>query len=692
MLNESIIRQWWHVFKDGIDLVEIRILGKFQYSAYYKSVDKLIADIPMYEELHDEQIYFTLNTINDGCYGRQQCEQIVKSPKSTTGDSDIIRRKWVLIDFDPVRTVGVNATDAEFELARLKAQQVYGYLKSQGFSDPVICKSGNGWHTLYRVDMPNTDAVTETIKGFLQSVAVMFSDEGVDIDQKVFNASRICKLYGTTAKKGANIPERPWRPATIEYVPQTVSVNDISLFQKIADLMPKEEPHQQSQWRGGRGEKFDVEGFLREHGVGFKRVAIAGGVKYVLDECLFDPQHKSPDAAIFQKDSGEIGYICFHNHCSGYTWRDARLKLDPHAYDPKTDAYQQPYQPQYRQIVPTAAVQPVQQPEHIVLPETPEKGKKWLSMKDIKKINLADLKGVTTGITALDKAIRKLYDGEVTILSGSNASGKTSLLNTLMMNIVEQGAPVALYSGELMNQKLKTWIQMVAAGREYLKPSRYGDSWYVPDPIGAKIDDWLDGKFFIFNDEEYSHRWEQLLADMTDLAKVGVKMFVLDNLMSMDIDIFYGDNNKKQKGLINQVVHFAKEFQTHVILVAHPRKATGFIRKTDIAGTSDLTNAVDNVFIVHRVNNDFKKLGAEFFGQMVINQFLAFGNVIECCKNRQWGIMDQLFGVYYEIESRRFKNSQDEVKTYGWNDKARQETNLPFEANYQSDDEDDLPF
>ena len=152
------------------------------------------------------------------------------------------------------------------------------------------------------------------------------------------------------------------------------------------------------------------------------------------------------------------------------------------------------------------------------------------------------------------------------------------------------------------------------------------------------------------------------------------------------------DNNKKQKGLINQVVHFAKEFQTHVILVAHPRKATGFIRKTDIAGTSDLTNAVDNVFIVHRVNNDFKKLGAEFFGQMVINQFLAFGNVIECCKNRQWGIMDQLFGMYYEIESRRFKNSQDEVKTYGWNDKARQETNLPFEANYQSDDENDLPF
>ena len=696
MINESILRKWWQVFKDGNELVEIRILGKFTYSAYYKNVEKLIADLPPYEELPDEQIYFTLNTINDGCYGRQQCEQMVKAPKATTGDPDIIRRKWVLIDFDPVRTVGVNATDAEFEMARLKAQQVYFFLKEQGFAEPVICKSGNGWHVLYRVDMPNTEDVTETIKGFLQAVAVMFSDEAVDIDQKVFNASRVCKLYGTTAKKGANIPERPWRASTIEYVPETVEVNDIELFRKIANLMPKEEPHQQHQWRGSRGEKFDVEGFLREHGVGFKRVAIVGGVKYVLDECIFDSSHKAPDAAIFQKDSGEIGYLCFHNHCSGYTWRDVRLKLDPTAYDPKPQT--QPYlQPQYQ---PQRVYQPLPQPVHqpVILPETEDKGKKWLTMKTIRKVNLDEMQGFVTGITELDKAIRKLYYGEVTILSGSNASGKTSLLNTLILNCVQQGIPNALYSGELTPQKLKTWLQMAAAGKEFLRPSRYGNSWYVPDNIGEKIDNWMEGRFFIFNDEEYSHRWEQLLADMTELAKAGVKLFTLDNLMSMDIDIFYGDSNKKQKALINQIVDFAKEFQVHVVLVAHPRKATGFIRKTDIAGTSDLSNAVDNVFIVHRVNNDFKKLGGEFFGQSVIARYFGYGNVIEVCKNRQWGVMDQLFGLFYEIESRRFKNTPDEQIAYGWrNDIAQQQTifdtnnnngNLPFARQV----EDGAPF
>ena len=100
MINEATLRQWWHIFKDDGKLVEVRILGKFAYSGYYKNIDKLIEDIKPYEEMPDEQIYFTLNDIDEGCYGRLQCERIVKSPKQTTNDNNITRRVWVLIDFD----------------------------------------------------------------------------------------------------------------------------------------------------------------------------------------------------------------------------------------------------------------------------------------------------------------------------------------------------------------------------------------------------------------------------------------------------------------------------------------------------------------------------------------------------------------------------------------------------------------
>ena len=666
MINENTLRQWWHVFKNDSELVEIRILGKFQYSGYYKNIDKLIEDIKPYEELPDEQIYFTLNDIDDGCYGRAQCEKILKSPKTTTSDNNITHRSWVLIDYDPVRVVGTNATDEEFGLAHKKAQQVFRYLRSVGFSDPVICKSGNGWHTIYKCDMPNTEEVRDMLSRFLQSVALMFTDEKVDIDEAVFNAARICKLYGTTAKKGANLPERPWRMSEIVYVPEEIKVNDISLFQAVANLLPKEEPKPTTPYSyrgGGSNEPFDLEKFLNEHNVQYKKEICAKWTKYVLDHCFFNPEHKNKDTAIVQMASGAIKYICFHNTCQHHTWQEVRQMLDPNAYAPRQN-FQQTYQPQRTQQ--PQRQQPVQQ-QPTIKPETPELGKKWFSMKDIQKINISDIEHFKTGFKELDKFIKGLFFCELTIVSGSNASGKSCWLNTLILNAIQQGYKCALWSGEFRPDVLKTWIQMVAAGKDHLRSSANGQYWFVPNEIAWKIDDWTDDKLFIYNNE-YSNRWEQIFADMKELHAAGVRIFILDNLFSLDIDIFNGDSNNKQKELIKQICDFVKKEKVHIILVAHPRKTTTFIRKNDISGTGNITDAADNIFIIHRVNNDFRKTGGDFFGVEYIKTFFNFGNVLEVSKNRMMGVQDFLCGMYYEPESRRFKNTNDERIVYGWRD------------------------
>lgn len=668
MINEKTLRQWWHVFRNDSELVEIRILGKFAYSGYYKNIDKLIEDIKPYEEMPDEQIYFTLNNIDDGCYGRLQSEKIVKSPKQTTNDNNITRRSWVLLDFDPVRVAGINATDEEFELAHKKAQQVFLYLRKCGFSEPVICRSGNGYHLVLRVDMPNTDETRDLISNFLQSIALMFTDEKVDIDESVFNAARICKLYGTTAKKGANLPERPWRMSEIVYVPSEIKANDISLFQAVANLLPKEEPKPISsyQYRGGAGnDPFDLEKFLDEHGVQYKKETCAKWTKYVLDHCFFNPEHRNKDAAIVQMSSGAIKYVCYHNSCQHHTWQEVRQMLDPSAYDPRPVQYQQPqYRPQSLAQKPLAMVQP-QQPQPAIKPETPELGKKWLTLKDIEDVNINELPGIKTGYTELDKALRKLYFSSLVIMSGSSASGKSTWLNSLLLNAIEQGEKVALWSGELNAHILKGWIKQVAAGKEFLRQAPNGKYWFVPDNIKAAIDDWTGDNLFIYNNE-YSNKWEQLFSDMEMLVERGVRIFMLDNLFSMDIDIFDGDSNKKQKALINQLVEFKKKYGAIVILVAHPRKTTMFIRKTDISGTSAITDAADYIFIMHRVNNDFRRAGSEFFGAQYIQTFFNYSNVLEVSKDRMWGTQDFLVGMFYEIESRRFKNTNDEKKVYGW--------------------------
>ena len=165
MINKETIQKWWNVFVGDGRFTEVRILGKFTYSGYFKSVDNLISQIEPYSNMEDEQIYFTLNTIDPACYGRQQSEKIVKSPKITTNDNDIIHRDWVMCDFDPIRKSGTNASAEEFELAHKKAQEVFRFLRDKGFEAPVICKSGNGWHLLYKIDAGVSDEATETIKG-----------------------------------------------------------------------------------------------------------------------------------------------------------------------------------------------------------------------------------------------------------------------------------------------------------------------------------------------------------------------------------------------------------------------------------------------------------------------------------------------------------------------------------------------
>ena len=228
---------------------------------------------------------------------------------------------------------------------------------------------------------------------------------------------------------------------------------------------------------------------------------------------------------------------------------------------------------------------------------------------------------------------------------------------------------------------------MCAAGKQYIRPSKIEGRYYVPNDIAAKIDVWLDGKFYLYNNE-YSNKWQQIFNDMNELLKLGVKLFILDNLFSLDVDIFDGDKNNKHKELILEICKFAKSNGVHILLVAHPRKTVGFLRKNDISGTADLTNAVDNVFICHRVNNDFFRAVKEFFGEKNIMLYQEFGNVIEIAKNRLYGAVDVMCGMHYEIESRRFKNTLDENIQYGWSDgmtqaKAENKSSnngLPFES------------
>ena len=682
-IDEQQLRKWWEVFNPSSKLVEIRLLGKNTYSGYFTNIDTLIAQLrPLldhnnYQYYGAMQAYFTLNEVNEDLYSREQRDVFVKKPKSTTTDGDIVRRRFVLIDLDPQRSAGISASNEEFEKAHMKCVDVYKYLLANGFKEPIITVSGNGYHCYVPCDMPNDDEHNELIKKFLQSLSNIFGGDDVEVDEKVFNPARIDKLIGTWAKKGADCKERPWRISKILKVPSDLTPNDDECFKKIADLLPQEEPKSQPQRRTyqGNNQPFDLPTWLTQHGIVYREKKSGDATVYELEWCPWVDTHsdrKKWDSALFVDGQGKITFNCTHSHCKGKTWQDVRLKYEPNAYDRPIYVPQPMYQ--QRQYIP--------QQKYNIKEELPELGKKWLCMSDIQKIDLSQIECVKTGFVELDRSIIGLNMSEVTLLSGSNSSGKSSWLNTLLLNIIQQGWKCALWSGELRPDILKAWVQMVAAGKDNLRQSNYGDGkYYVPNATAERIDKWLDGKFFLFNNE-YGNTWQEIFHDMNELLKVGCRIFMLDNLFSLNIDLLEGDKNNKQKELILQIKDFAKKNQAHIILVAHPRKTMSFLRKNDISGSGDLMNAVDNIFICHRVNNDFFRAGAEFFGETTINMYRGFGNVLEVAKNRMYGIVDLMVGMQYEIESRRFKNTTEENVQYGWEREPTQST-MSFDNNHE---------
>lgn len=671
MVDKVELKKWWDIFVGDGNFTEIRILGKFQYSGYFKSFDNLCKQLEPYTEMDNEQIYFVLNQIEGSCYARPQCEKFIKSVKVSTNDNDIVRRKFLMIDCDAIRKSSTNSSDSEYNAAIQKARDIFRFLREKGFDDPIVCSSGNGAHLQIPVDLPNDEETTEIIKRFYKYLGSQFTDNQVDIDQKVYNLARLCKTYSTVAKKGANIADRPWRQSKILYVPKELKVTPIEKIKELADLLPKEEPKQAPNRpnRQYNNAPFDLVSWLNEHNIEYKVQSQGSSTKYVLRHCPWEDSHSSKkewESALFQNADGQITFACFHSHCHDKTWFDYRQIYEP-------DAYNKPaYQPQ--QVVYVQQSQRVQKPKYEIKEEIPELGEKWMPLSSVEKVDLTKLEKVKTGFTELDNRVGGLYMSEVTILSGSNASGKSSWLNSVILNIIQQKYKVALWSGELRADILKSWIQMVAAGKDYLRPSQFEQGqYYVPDSIGSKIDAWLDGMFYLYNNK-YGNVASQVLHDIKILTKAGVKVFVIDNMMSMNIDVFDGDKNEKQKQFILALKDFAMEEQVHVILVAHPRKSVAFLRKTDISGSGDIINAVDNCFIFHRVNEDFIHAITEFYDAARASQLRQYGNVLAVEKNRLRGVVDLMVGMQYEIESRRFKNYIDEDIHYDWENIGVQQT------------------
>lgn len=655
MLNEKEIRKTITLMKPEGQLFEVRVIygNKSMYSGYFTNADDLMRAFDELRNFADCNIYMTLNSINVACYDRIQKNRFEKNAKATTSDHDVVGYNWLMIDLDPKRPSGTSSTDEQIEKAKEQGNKIYQFMRNLGFSKPLFANSGNGVHLLYRIRLKNSDENRKLIEMSLKTLNMLFASPEIDVDMKNFNQSRVCKLYGTTAQKGANSDVRPHRMSYIIGNSETIEVNDIKYLQKLCDLYPKEEKPQK--YNNYQPREFDLEEWLNKYGLRYRKGSYADGVKYILDCCPFDSNHKGKDACIFQSRTGAIGFHCFHNSCADKTWKDVRLLYEPDAYEKRQQEYEKkiyarPNRKQEVKKIEATDGKPV-----------------FYTATDILNLPREEESFVKTGIDLIDKKMRGWKKGYVSVVSGLRASGKSSVISEVCLDCVDYENRVGVFSGELAPKNFMRWMNLQAAGKGYVEPTQFEGYYNVRHEYQRKIADWLGQNFFLYNNE-YGNNFSAIMEEFEKKAENDkLDLLILDNLMAFNISNLGENKWDAQTEFVLSLQRLAKRKNIHIAFVAHPRKAMGFLRLDDISGTGDLGNAVDNAFIVHRVNNDFIRLTKQMFGWKDDNGLYQATNVVEIAKDRDGGLQDCFIPLYYEKESKRLRNTVAENKIYGWN-------------------------
>lgn len=190
----------------------------------------------------------------------------------------------------------------------------------------------------------------------------------------------------------------------------------------------------------------------------------------------------------------------------------------------------------------------------------------------------------------VDQPWFQFRSGELTVWTGYNGHGKSLLLNQVLIGLQCQGERVCVFSGEMTP---------VNQGRRLVKQLTGQDR-----PTQAYFDhcgEWIQDKSWLFNLTGTATIDRLLEVFRYGFKRYGIRHFVIDSLMMTDVPEDGAGAMSAQKEAMRKLAGFCRELGVHLHLVAHPRKGENEKKgpgKLDVAGSSKITDAADNVFSV----------------------------------------------------------------------------------------------
>lgn len=246
--------------------------------------------------------------------------------------------------------------------------------------------------------------------------------------------------------------------------------------------------------------------------------------------------------------------------------------------------------------------------------------------------------GLSTPWERVDNILKGWRAGELTIWSGRNGAGKSTILNQVILNIALKGEKSCIYSGEMSPERYLRWAIIQHKESNDLSPFSINDSL-----------EWMSGKIYILNISD-TITPDKLIEDFEYAARrYDCRHFVIDSLMKVGLN--ENDEYNQQKQFVSRLVDFAKKLNVHVHLVAHPRKTVtdqDEPGKVDIKGSSHITDLAFNVIVLYRPDDE-QKAKARKKGKIASDMQLFIK------KNREFGVEGKVH-FWFDINSKKFNS------------------------------------
>jgi twinkle protein len=231
--------------------------------------------------------------------------------------------------------------------------------------------------------------------------------------------------------------------------------------------------------------------------------------------------------------------------------------------------------------------------------------------------------------------------GEVTILFGVNGHGKSEGAGHITLGALCQGERACIASLEFKPPKWLYRITRQAAGMR--GPSI---------PYIKAINSWFRDKLWVF-DVVGTAKVIKIMESFTYARqRYNIRLFIIDNLSKLDVSL---DDYTAQRDFVDGLTDFAKEYDAHVILVAHSRKTQDDSRpagKFDVKGSGAITDLADTVLLWWR--NRPKEEEIRRAGDQASETTLNKPDAIIKCQKQRNGEEEPTIVLWFHKESHQF--------------------------------------